>query len=100
MKLNFSSLIPEAVTRGVATAATGIVLTKVVTIVFGFGFLIDCRMHPEAFGGPIACWIGGGGILGISGAAKLVGASEYQRGLWTPVPGSGQAKRKEDEDRA
>lgn len=45
-------------------------------IVFGIGYLIDCRRDPAA--DRAECWVAGGGLAGVGGA--------YKAGYWTPNP--------------
>jgi hypothetical protein len=57
-----------------------------ITLLFGFGYLIDCRFN----GGDVdKCWITGGALAGLG----TTGKAAYRAGYWTPNPGISQAQR-------
>ena len=57
-----------------------------VTLAFGVGYLIDCRMG----GGDVdKCWLTGGSLAGLGTA----GSAAYKAGFWTPNPGIQQSER-------
>ena len=57
-----------------------------VTLLFGIGYLLDCRFG----GGDVdKCWLTGGTLAGIGTA----GQAGYRAGFWTPNPGIRQDER-------
>lgn len=63
---------------------TGVAST--VVLLFGIGYLIDCRLN----GGAIDhCWLTGGSLAGLGTA----GQAGYRAGFWTPNPGIRQEER-------
>lgn len=59
---------------------------SLIAIIFGVGYLIDCRLG----GGDVdKCWLTGASLAGIG----TVGRTAYHAGYWTPNPGIAQAER-------
>lgn len=57
-----------------------------ITLAFGIGYLIDCRLT----GGDVdKCWLTGGSLAGLGTA----GQAAYKAGFWTPNPGIRQDER-------
>jgi hypothetical protein len=57
-----------------------------VTLAFGVGYLIDCRLG----GGDVdKCWLTGGSLAGLGTA----GSAAYKAGFWTPNPEIQQEQR-------
>jgi hypothetical protein len=57
-----------------------------VTILFGVGYMVDCRMN----GGDVdKCWLTGGTLAGLGTA----GQAGYRAGYWTPNPAIKQSQR-------
>lgn len=65
---------------------TVLAAASTVTILFGVGYLIDCRLG----GGDVdKCWLTGGTLAGIGTA----GQAGYRAGFWTPNPSIRQQER-------
>jgi len=55
-------------------------------LVFGSGYLLDCRLTG---GERDNCWFTAAGYMGIGGAGRIA----YQAGFWTPNPAISQETR-------
>jgi len=74
----------KPLTAGPLRSALG--LASSVTLLFGVGYLLDCRGH----GGDVdKCWLTGGTLAGLGTA----GSAGWRAGFWTPNPKISQEER-------
>lgn len=79
---------PSAATSALGkTLSTMFGAASTVTILFGIGYIVDCRFN----GNPdvAQCWLTGGTLAGLGTA----GQAGYRAGYWTPNPSISQDER-------